>query len=190
MSDAQAHQASPLRRARRARRALALAALGLLALAPAASATSVGEKIILRCTHLESMSGFSQRAYREALEELSADGEEYSPCAQEIREAQEAAAAHRGAGGGGVGSASTAAPQALAAAPAELRSLAKARKQGSGPVSVGGAVIHPGVVHANIASALNTLPDPLLAVLALMLACALILGGLQLRKRVRGRRTS
>jgi hypothetical protein len=187
MSDAQAHQVSLLRRARVA---LALAVLGLLLLAPTASATSPGEKIILRCAHLESLSGFSQRAYREALEDLSATSEEYSPCDEEIRRAQEAAAAREGAPGGSGGSGSTAAPLALVAAPAELSSLAKARKQGSGPVSEDGAVIHPGVVHANIASAFSTLPAPLLAVLALMLACALVLGGLQLRKRVRARRAS
>ena len=53
---------------------------------------SVGEQIILRCTHGQSLSGFSQSAYRQALKELSADAEEYSRCAQQIRQAQLAAA--------------------------------------------------------------------------------------------------
>ena len=60
---------------------------------------SVGEQIVLRCTHGQSLSGFSQSAYRQALKELSADSLEYSPCGQQIRQAQLAAlAAHRSGG--------------------------------------------------------------------------------------------
>jgi hypothetical protein len=126
---------------------------------------SVGEQIILRCTHGQSLAGFSQSAYRQALKELSATTEEYSPCSSLIRQAQLAAAA------GDRGTASGAPLVALAATPGELKAIKHAQAAGSGPVLVGGQVVNPGVVHANIASALSTVPAPLLAVLALLLAC-------------------
>ncbi len=44
-------------------------------------------------------------------------------------------------------------------------------------------MLHPGVVHVNLASALNSLPTPLLALLAFLLVCALVLGGRALRNR-------
>ncbi|MGD1059421.1 MAG: hypothetical protein ABR992_18645, partial [Solirubrobacteraceae bacterium] len=77
------------------RRALvgALTSVVLLTVTQPASA-NVGETIILRCTNGQSVSGFSQSAYRQALKELNADTEEYSPeCGAMIREAQRAAAA-------------------------------------------------------------------------------------------------
>ena len=184
MSVCDRHHRRPPGRARRGWALISLTGLALLAAAPAARATSIGEKIVLRCTHGQSLGGFSQADYKQALEDLSSTTEEYSPCGAEIREAEQAAAAHLGTQAGGGAEAPAV---ALAASPAELHSLARARRQGSGPVKVGGEVIHPGVVHANIASAFSTLPAPLLAVLALMLACALGLAGFLLRKRVRGR---
>jgi hypothetical protein len=145
---------------------------------------SVGEQIILRCTHGQSLSGFSQSAYSQALKELSADAEEYTDCSSLIRQAQIAAASGHGAGGGGGG----AIPVALAATPAELKAITHTQHAGSGPVNVGGQVVQPGVVHANVASAFSTLPSPLLAVLALMLASLLALAISFARRRIRARR--
>jgi hypothetical protein len=143
---------------------------------------SVGEQIILRCTHGQSLSGFSQSAYRQALSELSADALEYSPCGQQIHQAQLAALAARRGG-------ATAAPTtAIAVAPAEVRALKHAQRSGSGPVAVGGQVISPGVVHANLSSAVSTLPAPVLAVLALMLATLVALAISFARRRLRARR--
>ncbi|MGA2454056.1 MAG: hypothetical protein ABSG93_11095 [Solirubrobacteraceae bacterium] len=161
----------------------ALLAAVLLAIAQPALATSVGEKIILRCTHEESLSGFSQSAYREALKEVRADTEEYSGCSLLIREAQAAAAL--GARGGGA--ASGAKPVPIAATPAEQRSIAHAEHADSETVSLGGHVIHPGVVHVEVASALSSLPTPLLVTLAFLLVCLLTVCGSALRKRVRAR---
>src|SRR5207248_1712394 len=76
----------------------ALIALALAAAAPAARA-DVGETIIQRCTHGQSLGGFSQSDYRKALKELSADAEEYTDCASLIRAAQLAAAGGRGGAG-------------------------------------------------------------------------------------------
>ncbi len=165
----------------------ALLAAVLLAIAQPAFARSVGETIILRCTHEQSLSGFSQSAYSQALKDLSADTEEYVPfCAQQIREAQ-AAAALGGRGGGTGGAGGGAKPVAIAATPSEQRSIAHAEHADSEPVSLGGHIVHPGVVHVEVASALSTLPTPLLVTLAFLLVCLLAVFGGALRKRVRAR---
>jgi hypothetical protein len=148
----------------------------------------VGETIILRCTHGKSLSGFSQGAYRQALKELNAGTEEYSNCASLIRQAQLARAAGRG--GGPSGSAAPPSIAAIAPTPSEQRAIAHASHIGSAPVQVGGQVVHPGVVHADIASALSSLPTPLVATLAFLLACLLLVVGGVLRNRVRAHRSN
>ncbi|HEV7162946.1 MAG TPA: hypothetical protein VGN25_06810 [Solirubrobacteraceae bacterium] len=157
----------------------------VLTLAPAARA-DVGEQIILRCTHGESLAGFSQKAYDRALKELSADAEEYSPCSAQIRRAQAAAAAGGRRIGGGP---STGAPAAAAtaASPAEKKAVARAASAGAGPVNLGGQVIHPGVVNTGIASAFSSLPTPLLVILIFLLVCLLLVGAGTVRNRVRAR---
>jgi hypothetical protein len=166
--------------------ALLASALLAVAFAPAASA-DVGEKIILRCTHGESLSGFSQSQYRQALKDLSADSEEYSGCSLEIREAELAAASGSGGASGSSGGSgqSAAAPVAVPATPEEQRAITHAEHGGSEPVSLSGGVIHPGVVHVDVASAFSSLPTPLLATLAFLLACLLAVFGSALRKRVK-----
>jgi hypothetical protein len=164
---------------------VALVVVVLLALAPAAHA-NIGETIILRCTHNESVDGFSQSAYNLALKELNADLEEYSPnCAALIREAERAAAAGRHGGGG----LSAAAPVAVTASPSEQRALTHAVHAHPESVKLGGSEINPGVVRVNVASALSSLPTPLLATLAFILACLVLLAGGALRKRVRAGRS-
>ncbi len=171
------------------RRALLALLLTMVMLASASVARAdVGETIIQRCTHGESLSGFPPRAYSRALKQLSADAEEYTDCASLIRQAQVAAASGRG-GGGGTGSLS-ASPVATAATPSEQRSVAGASKGVAEPVRFDGQVIRPGVVHANVASAFSTLPAPLLAMLALMLACLLAVAGGPVRNRVRAGRSA
>lgn len=164
----------------------ALLAATVLSIAPSAKA-DVGETIIQRCTHGQSLSGFSQSAYSRALKELSADAEEYTDCAQLIRQAQAAAAGGRGGGGGRGGATPT--PVALLATPSEQRAIAHAARAGSAPVRLDGQVIHPGVVHASIASALSSLPTPLLAILAFLLAGLLAVAGGAVRNRVRAGRS-
>ncbi len=170
-------------RIRRLHSRLALPAVLLAGtlLAPPPAGADVGETIILRCTHGESLSGFSQSAYRKALKELSADAEEYTNCASLIRQAQLAAA------GGGTGSAGETAA-ALPTSPAEQRSIAQAAHIGAAPVGLGGQIVHPGVVHTDIASALSSLPAPLLATIAFILASLIVFGAGALRNRFRGRR--
>jgi hypothetical protein len=168
------------------RRAAALLAASLSAVTLAFAAPAhadIGETIIQRCTHGQSLSGFSQQAYRRALKELSADAEEYTDCASLIRRAQLAAAAGRAA------SAAPTSVAAVAASPTEQQALSRARSVPGGPVRLDGQVVHPGVVHASIASAFSSLPAPLLAMLAFLLACLLLVGARTLRERVRARRS-
>jgi hypothetical protein len=164
--------------------ALVLAAMALTATLGVANARAdVGEKIIDRCTHGQSLKGFSQAAYRQALKDMSAGTEEYSNCAQLIRQAQLEAA---GAGHGGAGgpSGAGASPTAVAATPAQQQAIAHAPAIGSAPVRVGGQTIHPGVVHADIASVLSSLPTPLLATVVFLLVGLLVVAGAGIRKRI------
>jgi hypothetical protein len=155
--------------------------LALLSLVPAARA-DVGATIIERCTHGQSLSGFSQQDYRRALQELPAEVEEYSDCANLIRRAQ-LAAARGGPSAGGEGA------TPLALSPAERAALGHVLR-GSTPVQVGGQLVRPGIVHADVASALSTLPSPLLAILAFLLAWGLLQAGSSIRNRVRAHRSS
>ena len=142
----------------------ALAALALLA--PAAPrAPTLGANIIERCTHGQSLGGFSQQAYRQALAEMPAEVNEYSECATLIRKAELAAA-----GRGGAARPprrvrrAVSAPASPPPSPAEQQALQAAHTTaGAAPVNVGGQPVVPGVVHADIASAVSSLPTPLLA---------------------------
>ncbi|SRR5579871_624382 len=170
---------------RRVAPAVGILVLALLSAAPAAQAQDVGQKIIRLCAEGKSLAGFPPSAYAKALKEISATTEEYSECGQLIRQAQAAAAA----GHGTAPPASAGLAGALPTTPAEQRSIAGAAHSGAGPVSVGGQQIHPGVVHANVSSAFSTLPTPLLALLAFLVACAVAFGGGFARKRIRGGRS-
>jgi hypothetical protein len=172
------------------RGALLLCALLTIALpaAPPASADQ-GEAIILRCTHGQSLSGFSQKAYRQALKDLNADTEEYTGCSQQIRQAQLAAAGSSRAGGGGSGSSGGPGAPAVVPTPAEQRAITSAGHAHAAPVQIGDQAIHPGVVHVDVASALSSLPTPLLAMLAFLLICLLLVAGGAVRNRARAGRS-
>ncbi|HEY2571660.1 MAG TPA: hypothetical protein VGI27_09305 [Solirubrobacteraceae bacterium] len=162
--------------------ALALA-LSLLVLLATAASADTGAKIIERCTHGQSLSGFSQKDYRRALQEMPTEVEEYSPCANLIRSAQ--LAALNGGGGGGGGPSAPATPLTAS----EQSAVARAPKSGGEPLKVGSEQVSPGVIHANVSSALSSLPDPLLAMLAFLLACAAALGGRAILKGFRAYRS-
>lgn len=161
-------------------RLLALALVLAAGIAPPATA-SVGETIIQRCTHGQSLSGFSQQAYSEALKDLTADAREYTECGSLIRQAQLAAASGRG---GGPAAAAPIAPTA-----SEQRAIARATHAGPIPIRVGGSLVHPGVIHADIASAFSSLPAPLLAMVIFLIACLLLVAGGTVRNHIRARRS-
>jgi hypothetical protein len=170
---------SPPVTGRRAARCV-LVAVAMLSLAAPAQA-DVGETIINRCIHGQPLGGFSQSAYNQALKELNSEEEEYSDCSSLIRQA-ELAAAGGAAGGGPI-------PVPLPSTPAQQRAIARAAHAGGAPIRIGSQVIHPGVVHVNIASALSSLPTPLLATVAFLLACVVVLAGGALRNRLRALRS-
>jgi hypothetical protein len=158
---------------------LTLVAIVLASASPAHA--SEASKIVEKCAKGEPFGGYSQKAYREALKQLPTEVIEYSACSNEIR--KDALAAGRGGGGSAVAeAASSNVPLPLTAS--EKRAVQHAHRQGSKPVQVGGEPIRPGVVHANIASAINTLPHSLFAMLAFLLAGALALVIGEVRKRV------
>jgi hypothetical protein len=161
---------------------VAATALAMLLSIVSPAGADVGATIISRCTHGQSLSGFSQQAYRQALAELPTEVEEYSDCANLIRRAQLAAA---GRSGGEASGGATPLP----VTPAERNALASAPVLGSAPLQVGNQIVRPGVIHASIASALSSLPNSLLATLAFMLACTLLLAGRAVRNRVRAHRS-
>lgn len=161
----------------------ALVAL-VLAVAAQPALAGVGQTIVSKCAHGESFSGYTQAQYEEALKDMTTTTREYSSCESEIRKAELAAAG--GGTGGGAGNGASA-HTAIPLTPVEQRAVQSAHKH-SAPVQVGDEPVRPGVVHADIASAINTLPHSLFAVLALLLAAAAVLVAGEVRKRVRARR--
>ncbi len=182
------HAKNAFERRSKRNRGLLLGALLAIALQPAVPASAdQGEAIILRCTHGQSLSGFSQNAYKQALKDLNADTEEYTNCSSLIRQAQLAAAGS--SPGGGSGSSGGPSAPAVVPTPAEQRAITSAgHARAAPPVQIGKQAIHPGVVHVDITSALSSLPTPLLAMLAFLLTCLLLVAAGALRNRVRARR--
>src|SRR6516164_8449768 len=76
----------------RRRHRMALAAALLVLASPPSARADVGATIIERCTHGQSLAGFSQQDYARALQELPTEVEQYSECGNLIRRAQLAAA--------------------------------------------------------------------------------------------------
>lgn len=169
--------------------ALATAAT-LLALGASPALASEANTIIEHCAKGQSLSGFSQNGYREALKEMPTAGLQYSPCEGQIRRAELAATGGGSGGGGGgpgeLGGATSNTPIPLT--PAERQQVLSAHKHGSTPVLVGGKPIVPGVVHADIASTASTLPTSLLTLLAVLLGGTLLFVLGEAFKRGRARR--
>ncbi len=166
----------------------AVAALTLAFPVTASANTSEVTKIYEACGNGTVPTGYSQQAYSQAIKEMEPFLAEYSACPDLIHKAQLAGAA--GPHGAGASSASEVGTTAVAPpTPTEQHTLESIPHASAPPVQVGGEVIHPGVVHVNLASAFNTLPTPLLALLAFLLACALLVAGRIIRNRVRTRHT-
>lgn len=168
-----------------------LAALVIALLAAASAGASAGstKKILEACGEGKIPSGYSQQAYDQALKQMPPELAEYSDCSDLIHKAQLAAAAGNRGGGAGSGGADAASSAPIAPPTAsEQHALEHITHSAAPPVKVGEEVIHPGVVHVDIASALDTLPTPLLALLAFLLACALLMLGRTVLARTRARR--
>jgi hypothetical protein len=161
---------------------LASAALALSLLVAVPASASEVTRIYEDCGNSTVPTGFSQQAYNQAMKQMPPELAEYDNCPDLIQKAQLArATGSRGASSHGA-VASSAPPT-----PTEQHTLESIPHASAPPVQVGGEVIHPGVVHVNLASAFNTLPTPLLALLAFLLACALTVIAWTVRRRVRQR---
>ena len=194
------------------RRLILLTMLALLAAAASSPlALGSGLDVIRDCTDDEVMSKtYTQKEYRAALRELAGDSDQYGNCRSVIQRAQAAAAAAKQKSGGGdagsggaagapagggpsggagaIGSA-PAAEQLESASAAEREAVEAARTARPGAVSLDDAAVDtakagtaPGV------SGSADLPTPLLVMLALLLARALAVAGLRVRRLVNARR--
>jgi hypothetical protein len=160
-----------------------VAALVLAFPVAASASSSEVTKIYEACGNGTVPSGYSQQAYSQAIKEMEPFLAEYSACPDLIHKAQLAGAA--GPHSAGASSPSEVGTTAVAPpTPTEQHTLESIPHASAPPVRVGGEVIHPGVVHVNLASAFNTLPTPLLALLAFLLACALLIVAWAVRRRI------
>ena len=191
----------------RPRLAFLLALLALLA-GGAAGAGASGTEVLDDCTDDERMSKtYAQRDYRDALDELAADTDQYGNCRDVIRRAMLAAAAGRkrgskgsskgGDGGRGAGrsgddagaiGSAPAAEQLAAATPQERDAIDRARSDAA-PFATAGTQVDPDAVgRVPGPSRVSDLPAPLVALLVLLLIALLALAGLRIRDLVHARR--
>jgi hypothetical protein len=197
----------------RPRLLVALAALAVL-VAPATAALASARDVLNDCTDDEVMSKtYTQKEYRDALNQLAADADQYGNCRQVIERAQLRAAsrgkqkkdtgatspatAGDGTGGGrngGDGSAGAvgsapAAQQLAEATPAERAAVDKARHAGGQRFELDKTRVDPSRVGAvpGVSQA-SDMPGPLVAVLALLLVAALAVAGVRIRSLVNARR--
>jgi len=151
-----------------------LAAVLFVLIAPGVALAARGDAIIRECLKNDRITGtYSQADYRYAISHLPTDVNEYSDCRDVIRRAQLAAAGGRAGSGGGAGTLPPRSDPLAGATPAERSAVAQAIHSGGSPQRVGPELVHPGVIAVPAASALSSLPTPLL-----VLALALIVGGL------------
>ena len=189
------------------RRPLLTLATTLALLAPAASASAAGIDVIRDCTDDEVMSKtYTQKEYRDALRQFAADGDQYGNCRDVIKRAQAAALAAgknpasetpaaggtggsgtTGGGSGAIGSA-PAAEQLQKATDVERKAVDAARSSEGVLTLDNGTVIPANAGTAPTTSGVADLPAALIAPLALLLAGALVLAGLRIRRLVHTRR--
>jgi len=192
----------------------------LLALLVPASAMASGRDVLRDCADDEVLSKtYTQREYREALNQLATDSSEYSDCETVIRRAQLEQAAGRGgsssgsggsgggstgtgggpsSGGGGAagGDGATPAParggDPLAALnPEERVALDEARSGGGAGIREAGlAIAPPGASRAPGVSNSSDLPGSVLGLLILLAGALVLVTGARVRTRVLGRRSA
>jgi hypothetical protein len=177
--------------------------LALLA-AGAASASASGKAVLDDCTDDERMSKtYSQSDYRDALDGLAADADQYGNCRDVIRRAMLAAAGrgktgtpkkHSGSGdssstgGGAVGSA-PAEEQLRSATATERSAVDRARNDAAAPLTVNDAPVDPAKVgRVPGMNQVSNLPAPIVVLLALLLAGLLALLAVRIRSVVHARR--
>ncbi|MEI2703268.1 MAG: hypothetical protein V9E83_12825 [Baekduia sp.] len=158
-----------------------LIAILLLTALPSSAAAS-GEDVIADCVAGDGRLSktYSQADYREALRNLPADADQYSPCRDAIRAAARGSGISRTSGGSGTpsgggswgGSAVPGVPTGVdplsTKSPEEAAEIAKAAKLGSAPVTLDGRPVDPSKLGAATVTSVTDLPAPLLALLILV----------------------
>jgi hypothetical protein len=204
-------------RCHRAMRRLLTALLILCLAAPATAGAEGGVTKLLRdaCSDEHIDGTYTQAEYKKALDALAADSDEYTACRDILQRGRLAAlgagkrrsgnsggGAPSGGGGtaGGSGSAghgSSASPSAApatnadplaSATPEQRKALAQVGKS-TKPVDVGGQLVQPGALGlGQLSSSGRDVPTPLIAIIGLLAATALGVGGWWLWSRVLARR--
>ena len=172
------------------RRLLITAVLGCLLL-PAAAWGS-GDAVIKDCTDDGVIQGhYSQQDYKNALNNLPTDVDEYTDCRDVIKRAQTGGGTG-GPGAGGTGGNTPAGGDPLATAtPAEKAAIAAAQANGaSKPVEIGGKLVQPGQLGFGGLGSPTTLPASLIAVLVALGIAAAAAGAMYVRNRVIARRAA
>ena len=190
-----------------------LTALTILCLAaPAGASADSGVTKLLRdaCRNEHIDGTYTQAQYKQALDQLPTDSDEYTGCREVLQRGRLAALGagkHRGGGGGSTGagtgggsgssgsgssgsSAASRAPTAdplATATPEQRKAVAQAGKSAR-PVDVGGELVQPGALGVGELSAARDVPTPLIALICLLAATALGVGGWWLWSRVLTRR--
>ena len=172
------------------RRLLITAMLGCLLLPAAAWAS--GDAVIKDCTDDGVIQGhYSQQDYKNALNNLPTDVDEYTDCRDVIKRAQTGGGTG-GPGAGGTGGNTPAGGDPLATAtPAEKAAIAAAQANGaSKPVEIGGKLVQPGQLGFGGLGSPTTLPASLIAVLVALGIAAAAAGAMYVRNRVIARRAA
>jgi hypothetical protein len=196
------------------RRLLTALTILCLAVPAAASADSSVTKLLRDACRDEHIDGtYTQAQYKKALDQLPTDSDEYTGCREVLQRGRLAAlgagkrrsggggstgtgsgtAGGSGGSGGGPSGSSTPAPAANAdplasATPEQRKSLARVAKSAK-PVDVGGELVQPGALGlGELSGAGRDVPTPLIALIGLLAATALGVGGWWLWSRVLARR--
>jgi hypothetical protein len=196
------------------RRLLTALTIVCLAMPAAASADSSVTKLLRDACRDEHIDGtYTQAQYKKALDQLPTDSDEYTGCREVLQRGRLAALGagkRRGGGGGSTGTgagtaggsgssgggssgASSPAPAANAdplasATPEQRKTLAQAAKSAKA-VDIGGELVQPGALGlGELSGAGRDVPAPLIALIGLLAATALGVGGWWLWSRVLARR--
>jgi hypothetical protein len=205
-------------RCHRAMRRLLTALMILCLAAPAAASADGGVNKLLRdaCSDEHINGTYTQAEYKKALDQLPTDSDEYTGCREVLQRGRLAAlgagkrrnnnsgGAGSSTGGGGTsggsgaaGRGSSGAPSAApssnadplaSATPEQRKALAQVGKS-TKPVDVGGQLVQPGALGlGQLSSSGRDVPTPLIAIIGLLAAAALGVGGWWLWSRVLARR--
>jgi len=170
-------------------------------LAAPAAALADGDRVLRDCNDNGKLDKqYKQSDYRDAIENIPTDLDEYTDCRDVIRRAQLGlGGSGRGPGAGSTGSGNSGgsvnsggpsanATEALAqASPQERAALDAKAAAGNAAIRIGDEVLEPGKISFSGVSSSTSLPTPLIVLLGLLAAAAVASGAYAVRTRVRRR---